>query len=250
MPPEIRIQPNLAVLSAAAAEIIVQSARQAISKRGRFSLSLSGGSTPRSLYSLLAQPEYIHRIDWSRVDLFWGDERCVPPQHPDSDYGMARAALLDLLPVNARPAIYRMEGEIEPIIAAERYENVLRTYFASESGASFDLLLLGIGEDGHTASLFPHTPAIHASSQWVVAHFVPKLAAFRLTLTPPILNRSRMVLFLASGLNKAAILAKVIYGERNPDELPSQVIDPSAGKLIWLIDQDAASQLPDRTKNL
>ena len=246
MPFDIRVESNLSTLSSAAAEIVVQSARQAISERGRFSSSLSGGSTPRSLFALLAQPAYLSRIDWKRVDIFWGDERCVPPEHPDSDYGMAKAALLDHLPADNQPSIYRLQGELDPAEAAQKYESILRSYFGQDSNASFDLLLLGMGEDGHTASLFPHTQPIHEKDHWVIAHYVPKLSAFRLTLTPPILNLSRTILFLAAGASKASILAKVIYGARDPDELPSQVIHPKTGDLIWLIDQEAATQLPAR----
>jgi 6-phosphogluconolactonase len=251
MATEIRIEKDLAAISASAAEIVIQSANQAISQRGRFSLSLSGGSTPRSLYSLLAQSNYLNRIEWEKVDFFWGDERCVPPDHPDSDFGMARKTLLDHLPQNDlpgvyRPKIYRMEGELEPEDAAQRYEKLLRSYFPPEVGTSFDLLLLGMGEDGHTASLFPHTPPIFELDRWAISHYVSKLSAFRLTLTPPILNRSRTILFLASGAQKASVLAKVLYGERNPDELPSQVIQPVDGNLIWLIDQVAAAELPGR----
>jgi 6-phosphogluconolactonase len=243
MSDDIRIQPTLMALSTSAADIVIQTAHTAISKHGRFSISLSGGSTPRSLFALLAQPKYRDQIDWRLVDIFWGDERCVPPNHPDSDYGMARAALLDRLPDTAQPVIHRMEGELDPHEAAQRYEAILREYFGPETSTSFDLLLLGLGEDGHTASLFPHTQPIHETTLWVAGHYVPKLTAYRLTLTPPILNRSKTVLFLVAGKSKASVLSKVIYGDRNPDEFPSQIIKPESGNLIWLIDQEAASEL-------
>ena len=249
MPRDIRIHASLQELSIAAAEIVIQSAQEAIAERGRFSISLSGGSTPRALYTLLAQAGYRERIQWSHVDIFWGDERCVPPEHPDSDYGMARAALLDHLPAPFHPGIYRMEGELLPELAARNYEIALRSYFGSDPVASFDLLLLGMGEDGHTASLFPGTQPIHETERWVCAHYIPRLSAFRLTLTPPILNRSRTVLFLATGRNKAAVLTEVLFSEKNLDRLPSQVIQPYSGNLIWLTDQEAASKLPPTQKH-
>jgi 6-phosphogluconolactonase len=245
MPTRFEIVSDISSLSSTAAGIVLQSARQAISERGRFSIALSGGSTPRALYALLAQPPWLDLIDWGRVDIFWGDERCVPPNHPDSDYGMARSELLERLPPENKLSIHRLEGELEPDEAAQRYEKVLKTYFGLAPAASFDLLLLGLGEDGHTASLFPHTQPINETRKWVRAHFVAQLSSFRLTLTPPILNLSRTVLFLVAGKKKAAVLAKVIYGERDIDQLPAQVIRTASDDIIWLVDQDAASELPE-----
>ncbi len=242
--PDIRIHPDLAALSTAAAELMIQAASQAIETRDRFSLCLSGGNTPRALYTLLSQPGYRQRIDWQKVDIFWGDERCVPPDHPDSDYGMAYHALLSHLAKGAQPVIYRLEGELDPQTAADRYESILHTYFGARPETSFDLLLLGMGEDGHTASLFPGTLPIQETERWVCAHFVPKLATNRLTLTPPILNLARRVIFLAAGQNKATVLKDVLFGQQDPDLLPSQSIQPHSGDLIWLIDKEAASALP------
>lgn len=234
--------PNPNELTQSAANLVMQTMRRVIQNTGRCSISLSGGSTPHSLYSLLAQPAYVSQIDWNKVTVFWGDERCVPPDHPDSDYLMARLALLDHLPPENFPTLYRMEGELEPTEAARRYEKVLRGHFGAQA-ATFDLLLLGMGEDGHTASLFPQTQPIHETEHWAVAHYVSKLSSWRLTLTPPILNRSQATLFLVTGRAKAATLKRVLQGNYTPDDLPSQVIRPANGNLLWLVDREAGSLL-------
>jgi 6-phosphogluconolactonase len=235
--------PTPSVLAQSAANLVVQTMRRAIQTKGRCSIALSGGSTPRALYSLLAHPDYIRQIDWAKVTVFWGDERCVPADHPDSDYLMACQALLDHLPSGNTPVVHRMEGEIEPAKAANRYEKVLRAHFGAQPEDTFDLLLLGMGEDGHTASLFPDTQPIQETERWSVAHYVPKLSSWRLTLTPPILNRSLATVFLVSGKSKAETLKKVLQGSYNPDKFPSQVINPANGNLLWLVDADAGALL-------
>lgn len=237
MPPEVITYPDPTTTIQAVAEIFLREAEEAIANKGRFSVSLSGGSTPRALYQLLANPQHAGQVDWPRVDIFWGDERCVPPDHPDSDYGMAKTALLDRVPANGSPQIYRLEGEIEPEVAANRYEQVLRSYFGNCPEQSFDLLLLGLGEDVHTASLFPGTQPIHETSRWVVAHYVAKLSAWRLTLTPPILNRAQTTVFLVTGAAKLPALQHLLHSPYSPDEYPAQIIQPVNGRLLILTDQ-------------
>jgi 6-phosphogluconolactonase len=237
MPPQVITYPDPSATIQAAAEIFLRESAQAIADRGRFSVSLSGGSTPRALYELLASPHYVAQVDWSRVAFFWGDERCVPPEHNDSDYGMAKAALLDYLPAHASPQIYRLEGEIQPEVAANRYEQILRNYFGDCPEQSFDLLLLGLGEDVHTASLFPGTQPIHETTRWVAAHYVPKLAAWRLTLTPPIFNRAQTTVFLVTGNTKLPALQHLLHSPFSPDQYPAQIIQPTNDRLLILTDQ-------------
>jgi 6-phosphogluconolactonase len=239
----IQIYPDPQQLAQSATEIVISTMQKAIQNTGRCSISLSGGSTPRQLYELLAQPGNASKIEWSKVTVFWGDERCVPPDHQDSDYLMVCQALLDHLPVDHQPTVHRMPGEIDPIDAARRYEQILREYFGSNATATFNVLLLGMGEDGHTASLFPHTPPIHETARWVIGHYVDKLSGWRLTLTPPILNLSQLTIFLVAGSGKAAMLKQVLRGPYLPDEFPSQSIRPVNQNLVWLIDQAAASQV-------
>jgi 6-phosphogluconolactonase len=229
-------------VAAAAAEQIVTAAGNAIQAKGRFSWCLSGGSTPRMPYELLASPAYRQRIDWAHCDIFWGDERCVPPEHAESDYNMARNALLDQLPHGSSPRIYRLLGELDPRQAAQSYEALLHGYFGENPSQSFDLLLLGMGEDGHTASLFPGTAPIHEATRWVRAHHVAKLGAWRLTLTPPILNLAVQVIFLVTGDNKRETLHAVLNGPRQPNRYPSQVIQPRSQSLTWLVDRAAAGE--------
>jgi 6-phosphogluconolactonase len=233
----MKTYPDAAGVIQAAADLFLSLVTNTISALRRFSVSLSGGTTPRALYQLLAQPTYRDRIDWAQVDFFWGDERCVPPDHPDSDFGMARAALLDHLPKYKQPRVFRLKGEADPQTAADEYEGLLREYFGNQALISFDLLLLGLGEDAHTASLFPGTDAIHEQQRWVVGHYVPKLSAYRLTLTPPILNRANQTVFLVTGANKRPALEHVLSGPYQPDLYPAQVIQPMNGKIVYLTDQ-------------
>lgn len=237
---EILIFSDPQELARAAADQVIAAAQFAIQEKGRFSLCLSGGNTPRLLYSVLASSGYIEKIDWASVDLFWGDERCVPPEHPDSDYRMARESLLDHIPNGQTPRIYRFMGEIEPNAAAASYEALLRGYFSKNVEVGFDLLLLGMGEDGHTASLFPGTAPIFELNRVAVAHYVVNLSAWRLTLTPAVLNLSSWVMFLATGTAKRALLQEVLHGPYDPDRLPSQIIRPIHENLTWYIDRAAA----------
>ncbi len=254
MTPAVRgnvdIFPDDAALTAAVAERFVAAAAAAIDATETFSVALSGGSTPRALFTALASPEYSSRIQWSAVHVFWGDERCVGPADADSNYRMARETLLDHVPVRATN-IHRIRGEEDPAEAAEKYERDLRAAFEtptgpprSAPGARFDLALLGLGTNGHTASLFPHLQAVREQTRWVMAENVASVQLWRITLTPVILNRSAEVLFLVSGKEKAAILRRVLYGARETDELPAQSIAPVDGRLRWMIDAAAAADLP------
>ncbi|HTU16933.1 MAG TPA: 6-phosphogluconolactonase, partial [Gemmataceae bacterium] len=211
----IRTFADVQAVSEAAAQEWVRSTREAVAARGRFTVALSGGSTPKRLYQLLAAEPYRSQVAWDRVEIFWGDERCVPPDHADSNYRMAREAMLAQLPIPAEH-VHRIEAERADRDAAARdYEAVLARVFGIAAGGeppAFDLILLGMGPDGHTASLFPHTQALDETKRWVVANHVPQLNTDRLTLTRPILSRAREVLFLVAGADKAERLVEVLAG--------------------------------------
>lgn len=228
-------------LARAAAQQVVLLAQQAISTRGHFSIVLSGGSTPRMLYEALARLPFRDQIDWQNTHVFWGDERCVPPDHADSNYHMAHKALLTHVPVDTKQ-IHRLRGEDAPDLAASTYETALKRFFAPQS-PQFDLILLGLGDDGHTASLFPGTTALHEETRWVAANYVPKLAAWRLTLTPHVINQAAAIVFLVVGEGKADILREVVHGPYQPELYPAQRIEPETGRLIWMVDEAAASLL-------
>jgi len=243
--PALEIHADVAALARAAAAHVVTHARDAIAASGRFSIALSGGSTPRPVYELLARPPHATEIDWSRVHVFWGDERCVPPEHPDSNYRMACEALLDRVPVPAAQ-VHRIRGEIAPAEAARDYEQLLRGFFAADDGApvrTFDLVLLGMGEDGHTASLFPGTPAVIEPHRWVMATrlSVPH-EMWRITLTPVVLDAAAAVTFLVTGAGKAARLSEVLDGTAR-ETLPAARIRPASGPPCWMVDQAAAARL-------
>ena len=248
----IEVYPDAKRLARAAAEHFVALAREAIAGQGRFAVALAGGSTPRAAYALLAGDEFATRVDWERVHVFWGDERCVPPDHPDSNYRMAREAVLDHVPLPAENE-HRMRGELEPAQAAADYEQALRIFFAlpprkqeAEPPAGFDLILLGMGDDGHTASLFPGTAAISEQTRWVIAHFVEKLDTWRITLTPAVINAAANVTFVVSGSGKAERLRQVLTGSHQPTMLPAQIVDPGHGRLRWLVDEAAAASVEGR----
>jgi 6-phosphogluconolactonase len=230
---------DISELSRQSAERFSQLVNQSVQASGRFTGALSGGSTPKHLYSLLGSPGYKERIAWNRVHLFWGDERCVPPDHAESNYGMARESLLSKINIPAEN-IHRMAGEREPQAAAAEYEKHLQEFFGLASGAPprFDLMLLGIGDDGHTASLFPGSDALNQTERLVVAPFVEKLKSYRLTLTLPVLNSSAEVWFLVTGASTADAVKKVFSGS---SDLPAARVHPVNGNLIWHITQDAAS---------
>lgn len=243
--PTIRVYDDAGALAQAAAAIFVEAARDVVARRGAFFVALSGGSTPRALFQLLAQPPYREQVDWSRTHVFWGDERCVPPNDPESNYRMAREALLFHVPIPAHQ-VYRMPGEsADPAAGAALYEMTMRRAFALAPGEQprFDLILLGMGPDGHTASLFPHTEALRVRERLVVANYVSKLASTRITMTAPVLNAAATVAFLVAGSDKAAALAAVLEGPRDPETYPAQLVQPVHGTLYWLVDRAAAAGL-------
>ncbi len=222
----------------AAAERVTQLAEHCIAKRGRFDWALAGGKTPEALYRLLAGPPLAGRIDWTRVHFFWSDERCVPADHPDSNYRMARQSLLDHV-APPRGNVHRLRGELPPPLAASRYEQELAALAAPPGLPRLDLILLGMGEDGHTASLFPGSAALMESKRWVVATSIAGREVARLTFTLPLLNAAAHVLFLVAGADKARALAQVST-PADPDRLPAHRVQPVNGELSWLVDADAA----------
>jgi 6-phosphogluconolactonase len=211
-------------------------------------VALAGGSTPRGLYQLLTGEPYRSQLSWEYLRVFWGDERTVPPDHHESNFRMAEEALLSQVPVPARQ-VFRMEGELPAGEAAARYEAVLREQFRLSPGEfpKFDLILLGMGSDGHTASLFPGTSAVAESHKLVAAPWVEKLHTHRVTLTPPVLKAAKHVVLLVSGQDKATALHAVLEGPSEPDRYPAQVINATAGNVVWLINQDAAGLLQTAT---
>jgi 6-phosphogluconolactonase len=245
MNPEVRVLPDAHAVAWEAAARLSTAARQAVQARGRFTLALSGGATPRALFALLGMGEWVVRVPWEQAHIFWADERCVPPDHPDSNYGAARASLLVRLPTPAEQ-IHRWHGEApDPAAEARRYAEVLRRHAepTAEGMPRLDFILLGMGPDGHTASLFPHTPALRVTDAPTAANPVPQLGTTRLTLTFPALNAARVVLFLVTGGEKAHTLARVLAGPAQPDDLPAQGVRPVAGSLTWLVDAAAAAEL-------
>jgi 6-phosphogluconolactonase len=241
------VEPDAAALARRAAQYFVEMVGEAVAGRRRARIAISGGSTPRVTFQLLADPTqpWLRRMPWESLDLYWVDERAVPPDNAESNYRMTREALLDHVPL--RPdQIHRMEGELDPEVAASRYESELRNSFRLEGAQRprFDLVALGMGTDGHTASLFPHTQAIHEMSRLVTANHVPKKDAWRITLTWPVIDHASSVFFLVAGVDKAQILKEVLTGPHDPERLPSQLIWPAGGILTLFLDKAAASFLP------
>jgi 6-phosphogluconolactonase len=251
MPRKLRIkyyvEPDAAALARRAATYFVEMTGEAVAGRGRARIAISGGNTPRAAFQLLADPSqpWRGRMPWDKLDLYWVDERTVPPDHPDSNYRMTREALLDHVPLRPEQ-IHRMEGELEPAVAAARYESMLRDTFRLEGAESprFDLVALGMGDDGHTASLFPHTAAIHEMNRLVTANQVPQKDTWRITLTWPVIDHASSVFFLIAGADKAEILKEVLTGPHDPERLPSQLIWPASGILTLILDHAAAALLP------
>jgi 6-phosphogluconolactonase len=246
--PEIHIAVNADELSRRAAAEFVRLAREAIQTKGSFTVALAGGSTPKGLYLLLADEASLREpLAWDRIHFFWGDERHVPPDHADSNYRMAHEAMLSKVPVP--PAnIHRVMSEYpDATLAADEYERTLRDFFQCAAGQfpRFDLVLLGMGPDGHTASLFPGTEALREQNRLVVANWVGKFKAYRITMTAPVFNHAACVIFLVSGEEKAETLRAVLRGENQPERFPSQLIQPANGRLVWLVDQAAARFLPE-----
>ena len=245
---QIEVVPTPTDLAVVAQQLIAAAANVSISRRGFFRVALAGGSTPRAIYTALAAGA---NLNWERWQIFWSDERCVPPTSPDSNYRMAKETLLDPLTRqgDAPRMVVRLAGEGEPEAAAAAYERAVRETVPAnpDSGAGdvprFDLILLGMGADGHTASLFPHTAALAETERLVVANAVPKLDTTRLTFTFSLINAARRVLVLVAGADKAPALYQVLSGPRDPDLYPSQRLRPVDGTVTWLLDAAAHSQL-------
>jgi len=243
---EIEVFDALPQLSLRAASLFGQFAEEAVASSGRFAVVLSGGTTPERLYQVLAgRPEFRNRLPWDRTHFFWGDERHVPPDHPDSNFRLANQALLSKLKLPPGN-VHRIRAEVSDATEAARaYEGELRGFFDLPVGQvpRFDLVLLGMGADGHTASLFPGTAAIHERSRLVIAYLVPKLGSYRITLTPPVLQNAAHALVLVSGPGKADAVAEVLEGPLDPDRLPAQLLRSARGSVIWLLDRAAAAKL-------
>jgi 6-phosphogluconolactonase len=241
---EIILCRDLADLNRRAAEYFIHLAEEAVARSARFTVALAGGSTPRSVYALLGSTGYQERIPWHQVHLFWGDERCVPPDHPESNYRMVRESLLAKIKIPSEN-VHRMPGEKEPGVAALEYEAMLKEFFhlSRSSFPRFDLILLGIGEDGHTASLFPQSDAVAEVERLVVASRAQQKDLYRLTLTLPVLNHAADVVFLVAGESKAAIVKKLTQTKAGASLLPAARVRPHHGRLSWLITQDAAAGL-------
>lgn len=233
---EIKIVPDAVTLAHEAAQEFHRLAETAVQERGRFSVALSGGNTPRAVYSLLASEQ--KQLPWDCIHIFFGDERHVPPDHPDSNFRMASESLLSRVPIPEKN-IHRIHAELDAETAAAEYDQQLRDFFhlTNHDWPRFDLIFLGIGEDGHTASLFPESKALADASRRVAANWVEKYKTFRITLTLPVLNHTAEVVFLVSGAGKAQILSQVLGpGAR---KFPAQSVQPENGRLLWLVDQDA-----------
>jgi 6-phosphogluconolactonase len=241
----IEILPDAEALALRAADLFALAAQEAAAARGRFAVALSGGETPRALYRMIARQQFSQKIPWRRVQLYWGDERCVPPEDAASNYGMARDAFIRHVPIAAEN-VHRVLGEQPPAQAALAYEKELRALAALERPTSelpvFDLILLGLGGDGHTASLFPHSDSLEVEERFAVATEAPD-GSSRITVTYPVINAARRVWFLVSGAQKAGMVAEVIEGLMMPAAVPAQGVRPVHGQLTWLLDEAAAAEL-------
>ncbi len=247
------VKPNAEEVAIAATEWLIETIQECLAARGSCSVALSGGSTPKRLYQLIAENE-TKSLDWSRVTLIMGDERNVPHDHVDSNYRMIREAWLDRLDPVALP---KSVPQVLPVViivnaperAAAEYEKTIRETLLRDTGdedaeiPAIDIVLLGLGDDAHTASLFPETEALNESHRLFVANFVPKFSAYRLTLTAPMINASRNIAFLVCGPSKRPAVDVVLHGPRHPDEYPAQLIEPKLGRLWWFLDTAAASEV-------
>jgi 6-phosphogluconolactonase len=230
-------------VSRAAADLFVELAAEAVAARGRFRVALSGGRTPLRTYQLLAEPPRRERTPWPQIDVFWGDERCVPLDDDRSNAGTASRMLLTRVPVMSG-SVHPMRCDADAQAGAAEYEALLRSLF--ETVPVFDLIFLGLGQDGHTASLFPHNPVLSETARWAAAVHVDGQSPSRVTLTPPVINAARVAAFVVIGREKGAILRSVLQGPPDPRRLPAQLIRPHGGRLIWLTDEAAAAELGKR----
>ena len=245
------IWPDVPSLALASARHFAEKASAAVARRGLARVAISGGTTPKAVFELLADPShgFTNTIAWDKLQLYWVDERCVPPDHPESNYGVCKRLLLDHVAIPAAN-VHRMEGELDPEEAASRYESELRNSMKLEGAESpaFDLLLLGMGDDGHTASLFPHTEGLDEMGRLCIANHVPQKDVWRVTLTWPVINQAHEVVFEIAGAAKTDRVAEVFAGPRDPERLPAQLIRPSNGRLLVQLDETAAAKLPSSTE--
>ena len=239
---EIEVFNDAEELAHAAAVRFQTLAQSSVARQGRFSVALAGGNTPRRVYELLATDEFKQQISWPSVHIFFGDERAVPHEHPASNYRMAFETLLSRVPIPATN-VHPMNGVGDLNANARDYESELRSFFGRASWPRFDLVLLGMGEDGHTASLFPDSPALNESLAWVLANWIESLSEFRVTLTAPAINAAGNVIFLVAGEKKAERLYEVLRGPTQSTHLPAQLISPKDGSLSWMVDAAAATRL-------
>ena len=257
---QVRVYRDPEELALKAARRFARLADQYVVGRGKFTVALSGGSTPKAMFSVLAADPFLNTVPWSSICFFWGDERCVPPDHPDSNFRMTNEALLSRVPIPTQN-IFRVPAEVpDPGKAADEYTATLARFFASEGAANrsatsplstlprFDLVFLGMGPDGHTASLFPHTTALQAGEKIAVANYVDKFKTHRITLTAATINNARNITFLAAGDDKAETLKNVLEGPYQPEVYPSQLIHPQNGTLLWMVDEAAARLLSDQSR--
>lgn len=241
MTQEIRIYPQADIMQSAAIAFLTGEVLRSVAARGRCSLVLSGGSTPEPVYAGLGDPSVAKNIPWESVHFFWGDERHVPPDHPESNYRMVRDTLLARVSI-PEENVHRVPAEMDPRMAAFRYEEDLRSFYPGD-WPRFDIVLLGIGTDGHTASLFPHTAGLQEEQRWFIANQVSALDAWRLTLSKNAINAARLTLVLAAGEAKSDAVATALEGPHQPEITPIQLISPEDGRMLWFLDQRAAAEL-------
>ena len=239
---EIVIISNKQLWVEAAVDLFIQEAAACIADRGWFSVALSGGSTPKAVYAALGAPEKRGEVCWEKVHLFWGDERHVPPDDPKSNFRMVREALLDHVPI-PDGNVHRVSAELDVRKAAWNYEAELRGHFSGD-WPSFDLVFLGMGGDGHTASLFPHSSGLREEDRWFIENYSSENETWRLTLTKHAINAARLMIVLVQGKSKAEMLKTVLTGPKKPEQHPIQLIRPVDGRMVWLLDDDAARLLP------
>ena len=239
---QVRVYPTRIAAAHAAAAQFVATAEKAMTARGRFTVALAGGNTPRDVYRLLASDEYAPMVDWQHTQVFWGDERVVSLNDPDNNGRMARDTLLNYVQIPV-DNIHRIQSQLAPEEAAQDYDQTLRAYFTARGlqEPRFDLVLLGMGAEGHTASLFPHSPILKERKRWVAATFVEEKQTWRITLTPVALNAASKIIFMVVGEEKAQALQQVLSEPKQPDLYPAQIIDPPQGQVLWITDKPAAS---------
>lgn len=242
----VNIFETAASLAQATADLMIAIAKNAIERRGSFTVSLSGGTTPEYLYTLLTKPAYRDQIPWNKTFVFWGDERFVPSDDKQNNAHMAKTFLLDHVDIPSIN-IYPVPVDVEPALAAEKYEASIKKFFGEET-PRFDFMLLGLGENGHTASLFPGSEVVFENKRLVREVFVAEQDMFRITMTTALINKAHNIIFLVEGESKAAILKTILGDTKQPDKFPAQIIKAEDGNLYWLVDKKAAALLPGYTQ--